>query len=104
LKNWIAQQEEREKEAADRKRRKLERLQEQPKHNFHDQTYEKERSQLTENVSDAVEQGTSSSETILYIEIYSLIVIMLQTLFSFAVTTVLCFSRLSNRIPELKLE
>lgn len=57
LKNWIAQQAEREREAAERKRRKLERLQEQPKHNFHDQTYEKERSQLTENVSDAVEKG-----------------------------------------------
>lgn len=64
LKNWIAQQAEREKEAAERKRRKLERLQEKPKHNFHDQTYEKERSQLTENVSDAVEKGASLSETI----------------------------------------
>jgi len=75
LKNWIAQQAEREREAAERKRRKLERLQEQPKHNFHDQTYEKERSQLTENVSDAVEKGTSLHETILCIEIYILIVI-----------------------------
>jgi hypothetical protein len=64
LKNWIAQQAEREREAAERKRRKLERLQEQPKHNFRDQTYEKERSQLTENVSDAVEKGTTLSETI----------------------------------------
>lgn len=75
LKNWIAQQTEREREAAERKRRKLERLQQQPKHNFHDQTYEKERSQLTENVSDAVEKGTSLNETILYIEIYILIMI-----------------------------
>jgi len=75
LKNWIAQQAEREREAAERKRRKLERLQEQPKHNFHDQTYEKERSQLTENISDAVEKGTSLNETILYIEIYILIMI-----------------------------
>jgi len=75
LKNWIAQQAEREREVAERKRRKLERLQEQPKHKFHDQTYEKERSQLTENVSDAVEKGTSLNETILYIEIYILIMI-----------------------------
>jgi len=75
LKNWIAQQAEREREAAERKRRKLERLQEQPKHNFHDQTYEKERSQLTESVSDAVEKGTSLNETILYTESYILIMI-----------------------------
>jgi len=75
LKNWIAQQAEREREAAERKRRKLERLQEQPKHNFHDQTYEKERSQLTESVSDAVEKGTSLNETILYTEIYILIMV-----------------------------
>lgn len=57
LKNWIAQQAEREQEAAERKRRKLERLREEPKHNFRDQTYEKERSQLTEHVTDAVEKG-----------------------------------------------
>lgn len=104
LKNWIAQQAEREKETAERKRRKLERLQEQPKHNFHDQTYEKERSQLTENVSDAVEQGTNLNETISYIEIYILTVIHASDPLNFAGTTVLCFSRLSNRIPELKLE
>lgn len=65
LKNWIAQQAEREREAAERKRRKLERLRQEPKHNFHDKTYEEERSQLTEKVSDAVEQGTSLDEIIL---------------------------------------
>jgi len=75
LKNWIAQQAERERETAERRRRKLERLQEQPKHNFHDQTYEKERSKLTENVSDAVEKGSSLNETVLCIEICILIVI-----------------------------
>ncbi|XP_069688614.1 splicing regulator SDE2 [Periplaneta americana] len=57
LKNWIAQQAEREREAAERKRRKLERLKQEPRHNFQDHTYEEERSQLTEKVSDAVEQG-----------------------------------------------
>lgn len=64
LKNWITQQAEREREARERKRRKLERLREEPKHNFHDQTYEKERSQLTEKMSDAVEQGTNSDKII----------------------------------------
>ncbi|KAJ9598513.1 hypothetical protein L9F63_010803 [Diploptera punctata] len=57
LKNWIAQQAEREREAAERKRKKLERLHAEPKHNFQDVTYEEERSMLTEKVSDAVEQG-----------------------------------------------
>lgn len=57
LKNWIAQQAEREREAAERKRKKLERLHAEPKHKFHDTTYEEERSMLTEKVSDAVEQG-----------------------------------------------
>jgi uncharacterized membrane protein YccC len=75
LKNWIAQQAEREREAAERKRRKLERLREEPKHNFHDQTYEKERSQLTEIVSDAVEKGISIAETLLCTEIDILIMI-----------------------------
>jgi hypothetical protein len=57
LKKWIKQQAEREREASERRRRKLERLREEPKHKFHDLTYEKERSQLTEKISDAVEQG-----------------------------------------------
>jgi hypothetical protein len=69
LKNWIAQQAEREREAREHKRRKLERLREEPKYNFHDQTYEKERSQLTEKISDAVEQGTSSDKIITEVDI-----------------------------------
>lgn len=68
LKNWIAQQAEREQEAKERKRRKLERLREELKHNFHDQTYEKERSELTEKISDAVEQGMSSDKIITEID------------------------------------
>lgn len=57
LKNWIAAQAEREKEAADRKQKKLERLCERPKHVFQDESYDKERSALPEKVEDAVEQG-----------------------------------------------
>jgi hypothetical protein len=59
LKKWIKQQAEREREASERRRRKLERLREDPKHKFHDITYEKERSQLTDKISDAIEQGLS---------------------------------------------
>lgn len=57
LKNWIAAQAEREKEAAERKQKKLERLCQTPKHEFKDEQYDKERSELPEKVVDAVEQG-----------------------------------------------
>lgn len=57
LKNWIAAQAEREKETAARRQKKLERLCEQPRHEFKDEEYDKERSALPENVEDAVTQG-----------------------------------------------
>ncbi|XP_075211836.1 splicing regulator SDE2 [Lycorma delicatula] len=63
LKNWIAQQAEREREAAERKRKKLERLCKEPKHDFKDATYEKERSELTEKVSSSVEEGFKKAST-----------------------------------------
>ncbi|KAJ8958737.1 hypothetical protein NQ318_016465 [Aromia moschata] len=61
LKNWINQQAEREKEAKERKKKKLERLCEQPKHEFRDEEYDKERSELPEKVEDAVLQGLQAS-------------------------------------------
>lgn len=63
LKNWIAQQAEREREAAERKRKKLERLCKEPKHDFKDETYEKERSELTEKISSSVEEGFKKAGT-----------------------------------------
>ncbi|XP_046751119.1 replication stress response regulator SDE2 [Diprion similis] len=57
LKSWIDKQATREEEAAERKKRKLERLCAQPKHEFKDKNYENERSTLTEKVGDAVEEG-----------------------------------------------
>ncbi|XP_066596426.1 splicing regulator SDE2 [Prorops nasuta] len=57
LKAWIEKQASREEEAAERKKRKLERLCAEPKHEFKDKNYEKERSVLTERVGDAVEEG-----------------------------------------------
>lgn len=41
----------------ERKKRKLERLCQKPKHEFKDEDYDKERSALPEKVEDAVEQG-----------------------------------------------
>ncbi|XP_012265989.2 replication stress response regulator SDE2 [Athalia rosae] len=57
LKSWIDKQATREEQAVERKKRKLERLCAQPKHEFKDKNYEKERSTLTEKVGDAVEEG-----------------------------------------------
>ncbi|XP_023025013.2 splicing regulator SDE2 [Leptinotarsa decemlineata] len=61
LKNWINNQAEREKEAAERKKKKLERLCEKPKHEFKDDAYDKERSALPEMIEDAVLQGLQVS-------------------------------------------
>ncbi|XP_057338090.1 splicing regulator SDE2 [Microplitis mediator] len=57
LKTWIEKQALREEEAAERKKKKLERLCAEPKHEFKDQHYEHERSVLTEKIDDAIEQG-----------------------------------------------
>lgn len=57
LKAWIEKQGKREEEAAERKKKKLERLCAEPKHEFKDHTYDRERSALTERVGNAVEEG-----------------------------------------------
>ncbi|XP_015591062.1 replication stress response regulator SDE2 [Cephus cinctus] len=57
LKAWIDKQSTREEEAVERRKKKLERLCAEPKHEFKDKNYEKERSSLIERVGDAVEQG-----------------------------------------------
>ena len=61
LKKWIEAQAEREKEAAEKKQKKLERLIEKPKHEFKDAEYDKLRSDLPEKVEDAVVQGLQAS-------------------------------------------
>lgn len=57
LKKWISQQSEREKEAEERKKKKLAKLSAEPKFEFNDKTYEHERADLVEKLSDSVEQG-----------------------------------------------
>ncbi|KAI4468365.1 splicing factor sf3a-related [Holotrichia oblita] len=61
LKKWIAQQAEREKEAVERRHKKLEKLCEQPKHQFQDKEYDNERTLLPEIVENAVTQGLRAS-------------------------------------------
>lgn len=63
LKTWIAQQVEREKEANDRRQKKLERLVQTPKHEFKDEKYEQERSALPEKAEDALKQGLKASSS-----------------------------------------
>ncbi|XP_076234718.1 splicing regulator SDE2 [Calliopsis andreniformis] len=62
LKAWIEKQGKREEEAAERKKKKLGRLCAEPRHEFTDQIYERERSALTERVGDAVEEGFKAAE------------------------------------------
>ncbi|XP_055380930.1 splicing regulator SDE2 [Condylostylus longicornis] len=62
LKAWLEKQKEREEEAKERKKRKLERLIAVPKHEFKDINYENARSELTEKISEAVEEGFKKAE------------------------------------------
>lgn len=61
LKNWIAQQADREREAAEKRKRKLERLCAEPKHEFKDKEYDQQRLELSEKIWDAVDQGMKAS-------------------------------------------
>lgn len=63
LKAWIEKQTTREEEAAERKKKKLEKLCAEPRHEFKDQRYERERAELTERVGDAVEEGFKATTT-----------------------------------------
>lgn len=57
LKAWIEKRVKRDKEAVERKQKKLEKLCAEPRHEFKDQRYDQERAELTERVGDAVDEG-----------------------------------------------
>lgn len=63
LKAWIEKQAKREEETAERKKKKLEKLCAEPRHEFKDQRYEQERADLTERIGDAVEEGFKAAST-----------------------------------------
>lgn len=62
LRAWLDKQGEREREAEERKKRKIEKLLAVPKHDFKDEKYEEARAKLTEKVSDAFEEGLKQAE------------------------------------------
>nr|CAG4641420.1 EOG090X0OE5 [Eulimnadia texana] len=63
LKNWVEKQAEREKEAEERKHKKLEKLKIEYKHEFSDPEYDRARSEVTEKVHDAVVHGMQAAQT-----------------------------------------
>ncbi|XP_017084088.1 replication stress response regulator SDE2 [Drosophila eugracilis] len=61
---WLDKQGERDREAEERKKRKIEKLLSVPKHDFKDDQYEEARANLTEKVNDAFEEGLKQAEEI----------------------------------------
>ncbi|EDW43421.1 replication stress response regulator SDE2 [Drosophila sechellia] len=59
---WLEKQGEREREAEERKKRKIEKLLAVPKHDFKDEKYDEARANLTEKVNDAFEEGLKQAE------------------------------------------
>lgn len=57
LKTWISQKEDREREAREKRRQKLERQCQEPKVEIKDEAFIKQRLELTENINDSIEQG-----------------------------------------------
>lgn len=61
LKDWVAKQAEREQEAEDRKKKKLEKLKQEYHHVFHDPEYNKERAEVTDKVYESIEEGIAAA-------------------------------------------
>ncbi|CAL4163472.1 unnamed protein product [Meganyctiphanes norvegica] len=62
LKDYINKKAEREKEAMERKRRRLEELNHTPKHIFQDETYYQQRELIEKNLHDALEKGAEAAK------------------------------------------
>lgn len=60
LKNWIAQQGDREKEVSENRKKRLERLCQEPKHEFKDDKYNESRSAMSEEINSAIDKGISA--------------------------------------------
>lgn len=64
LKAWLEKQPDRESDQYAKKKKKLERLQTKPRHDFKDEDYEQARSELTANVGEAVDEGFKKAQAI----------------------------------------
>lgn len=64
LKTWLDGQKDREAEADEKKKKKIEKLQARPKHVFEDKQYEQSRQDLAQNVTDSVEEGFKKAAAI----------------------------------------
>lgn len=62
LKTWLDGQKDREQEAEEKRKKKIEKLQTRPKHDFKDEEYEQSRSELTETVAASVAEGFRMAE------------------------------------------
>lgn len=60
LKNWIAQQADREKEASENRKKRLERLCQEPKHEFKDDKYNESRSTMPDEINSSIEKGITA--------------------------------------------
>nr|SVE73995.1 EOG090X0OE5 [Daphnia atkinsoni] len=63
LKDWVSKQADREQEREDRKQKKLEKLRQEYHHEFHDPEYFRVRSEVLDNVHEALEQGIQASSS-----------------------------------------
>nr|SVE74619.1 EOG090X0OE5 [Daphnia barbata] len=63
LKDWVSKQADREKEREERKQKKLEKLRQEYHHEFHDPEYFRVRSEVLDNVNEALEQGIQASSS-----------------------------------------
>ncbi|XP_014673553.1 PREDICTED: protein SDE2 homolog [Priapulus caudatus] len=63
IKDWVGKQHERDREQQERRKQRLERLMQPPKHNFSDPDYEKNRSAISGDVDEALQQGMQSAST-----------------------------------------
>lgn len=61
VKAWMDKEQEREKEAANKVNKKIQKLQAKPKHEFKDKHYDEARSEMTQTVHEALEVGLMNS-------------------------------------------
>lgn len=57
LREWVSKQADRERDKEDRRRERMARRRAVPKHNFNDPVYEEQKSKVSEDLDDALQEG-----------------------------------------------